>query len=277
MSLSRCALTALFASIFLLAVFQIFAAVPSFALEQPGEELPQLDLTSKLGSSIDLDLQFTQSDGRRVTLRELTMPNRPFIIVPVYYECPRLCGLLLNGVTALFNNLGFRLGTDLTLITVSFNSQEGVELAAKRASKYRTLLTSNAGDPNAWHFLVGEQPQINRLMQQIGFVFKPDGGEFAHTALLTLLTPRGEISQYFTGVEFPAWDVKLALVEASKGAIGSPIDHALLFCFRFDPLQGRYTWAVSGLLRLGGALTLLFLGFVIVSLLRREKRLQRQV
>lgn len=249
----------------------------TWAIERPADELPKLDLSSKLGSKVDLELQFTKSDGKKVALKELFLPNRPVILVPVYYECPRLCGLLLNGVTTLLNALNLKLGTDLSVIVLSFNSAEGVDLAAKRAEKYRTLLTQPAGDPQAWHFLVGDQASIQPLMQQIGFEFKKDSTEYAHTALLTLLTPRGEISQYFTGIEFPAWDVRLALVEASKGAIGSPIDHAFLFCFRFDALLGRYTWAVSGLLKIGGALTLALLGYLVIGLLRRERRLHGQV
>jgi protein SCO1/2 len=108
-------------------------------------------------------------------------------------------------------------------------------------------------------------------MQELGFRYMRDGQDFAHSAALMILTPSGEISQYFTGIEFPAWDVRLSLIEASKGEIGSAIDHLLLYCFRFDPLQGRYTWAVVGLLRVGGVLTLLVLAAVIITAARKRK------
>jgi protein SCO1/2 len=112
-------------------------------------------------------------------------------------------------------------------------------------------------------------------MRELGFKYMRDGADFAHSAALMILTPTGEISQYFTGIMFSPWDVRLALVEASKGGIGTAIDHLLLYCFRFDPLQGKYTWAVVGLLRVGGALTLL--GLAAVYFLFARKRRQRDL
>ena len=113
--------------------------------------------------------------------------------------------------------------------------------------------------------------RIDQLMKQIGFNYRPDGEEFAHTAAMILLTPNGQISQYFTGIDFSPWDTKLALVEASQGSIGSALDHALLYCFRFDPTKGKYTWAAFGIMRAGGVLTLVFLVGLIFLLARREK------
>jgi protein SCO1/2 len=108
-------------------------------------------------------------------------------------------------------------------------------------------------------------------MRDIGFKFVKDGKDFAHSAALMILTPSGEISQYFTGIIFPSWDVRLSLVEASKGGIGTAVDHLLLYCFRFDPLQGKYTWAVVGLLRVGGALTLVGLALVYLLFARKGR------
>jgi protein SCO1/2 len=108
-------------------------------------------------------------------------------------------------------------------------------------------------------------------MADLGFKYMRDGEDFAHSAAVMILTPTGEISQYFTGIIFSPWDTRLALVEASKGGIGTAIDHLLLYCFRFDPLQGRYTWAVVGLLRVGGALTLLGLALVYFLFARKRR------
>ena len=132
------------------------------------------------------------------------------------------------------------------------------------------------GDPatrtSAIQYLVGGQEQVRALMGDLGFKYMRDGEDFAHSAALMILTPTGEISQYFTGIMFSPWDAKLALVEASKGGIGTAIDHLLLYCFRFDPLQGRYTWAVVGLLRVGGALTLIGLAMVYFFFARKRRR-----
>jgi protein SCO1/2 len=124
-------------------------------------------------------------------------------------------------------------------------------------------------------FLVGDTISSTQLMSELGFKFMRDGQDFAHSAAVMILTPGGEISQYFTGISFPSWDVRLSLVEASRGNIGTAIDHLLLYCFRFDPLQGKYTWAVVGILRVGGALTLVGLGLMYYMLAFRKRRSQR--
>ncbi|MBX7137993.1 MAG: SCO family protein [Oligoflexia bacterium] len=245
------------------------------AVEKPEEVVPELALTTQLGAKVDLELPFTDSDGTAVKLREVLLNGRPTVIVPVYYQCPRLCGYTLSGVVSLLNTIELTLGKEYNVVTVSFDATEGPALAAKRRDQYISRLTKTDAVAGAWHFLVGGGASVDALMQQIGFHFRKDNGEFAHTAALILLTPQGEISQYFTGIDFSAWDVRLALIEASKGAIGSTLDHVYLFCFRFDPLKGKYTWAAYAMLKAGGALTILLLGGLIFTLLRRERALQR--
>jgi protein SCO1/2 len=240
------------------------------ALEHPGTELEEVGVNPILGHQIDLDLAFTNSDGTPTTLRALTKSGRPFIIVPAYYHCPRLCGLVLSGVAELIDAIELKAGSDFQVITYSFDSAEDIALAAKSAAKFKKLVAKPLPE-GSWPFLIGSEQSVKALSDQIGFHFKRDGAEFAHTSALILLTPEGEISQYFTGISYPAWDVKLALVEASKGRIGSTMDHILLYCFRFDPTKGKYTWAVFGLLKVGGALTILVLGGLIVRLLRTER------
>jgi protein SCO1/2 len=240
------------------------------ALEHPGTELEEVGVMPILGHKVDLDLPFTTSDGVATTLRALSKPGRPFILVPAYYHCPRLCGLVLSGVVELIDSIKLHLGSDFEVITYSFDSSEDVVLATKNATKFKKLLTKPIS-AESWPFLIGSEQSVKALSDQIGFHFKRDGAEFAHTSAIILLTPEGEISQYFTGISYPAWDVKLALVEASKGNIGSTMDHILLYCFRFDPTKGKYTWAVFGLLKVGGALTILLLGGLIIKLLRAER------
>ena len=242
------------------------------ALEHPGTELEEVGVMPILGHKIDLDLSFTTSDGVATTLRALARPGRPFILVPAYYHCPRLCGLVLSGVAELIDSIKLNLGDDFEVITYSFDFAEDVALAAKNAAKFKKLVSKPLSSQN-WPFLIGSEQSVTTLSDQIGFHFRRDGPEFAHTSAIILLTPEGEISQYFTGISYPAWDVKLALVEASKGKIGSTMDHILLYCFRFDPTKGKYTWAVFGLLKVVGVLTILLLGGLIVRLLRAERAL----
>jgi protein SCO1/2 len=241
-----------------------------YALEKPGTELQEVGIAAELGTQVNLGLKFTDANGKELELRELVSDGRPLVIVPAYYECPRLCGLLLSGVTDLINKLSVSPGKDFRLATVSFNVGETPKLARKRKDQYSDRYTGKGEIEEGWKFLVGDFENVDTLMNQIGFNYKPDGKEFAHTAAIVLLTPEGKISQYFTGIKFSSFDLRLALVEASDGNIGSALDHVLLFCFRFDPTKGRYAWAAWGVMRAGGLLTAILLFGMIYRLARRE-------
>ena len=256
---------------FLCLIYLCFA-LPCAAIEKPGEELADVGLTTALGSTVDLSLSFVDAEGQTVRLSDYAAEKKPLIIIPAYYNCPKLCGLLLQGATELFNETEAKLGKDFNVVTVSFNPRETHEIAAKRQATYREKLTSPEVDPQGWKFLVDRDSSVKALMESLGFNYKKDKQDFAHTAALFVLTPEGQISQYFTGIKFPAWDFRLALVEASMGGIGSALDHVLLFCFRFDPLKGRYTFMAQNIMRAGGALTLILLTGLIVTLRRREKK-----
>jgi protein SCO1/2 len=199
--------------------------------------------------------------------------EKPLVIAPVYYKCPRLCGLLLDGLYSLINKLPLKLGDDFNVLVVGFDPTESASDAEEVRSKLNIRLKEEArGVTGALNYVVGDERSTATLMDQLGFRYKKDGEDFAHSAALMILTPTGEISQYFTGIEFSPWDVRLALVEASQGKIGTAIDHLLLYCFRFDPLQGKYTWAVVALLRVGGVLTLIGLGLVYFFFVKRGAR-----
>ena len=257
-----------FGAALLLACASAFAPAPAHAIEKPGEELQEVKISPRLGEVLDPNLTFTDSTGKTALLKDFARAERPFIVVPVYYNCPRLCGFLLDGVTKLIGELDLLLGTDYTILTVSFAATESTQLAAKRKEKFLNDIGNPPGAMDGWRFLVGTKQHIDPLMTSLGFGYKPDGEDFAHGAALFVLTPHGEISQYFTGIDFSPKDVRLALVEASKGRIGSAIDQILLFCFRFDHTQGKYTWAVVNVIRVVGALTLLFLVSLIYFLYR---------
>jgi protein SCO1/2 len=244
-----------------------------FAVDRPEEVLDsKVGIFTQLSGKVDLSRQFTDVEGATKTLKEFAVPGKPIIIAPVYYKCPRLCGLLLDGVYTLLNDIPLALSQDYSLLVVGFDPTETPQDARKVMDKFNSRLIGQAtADRSAVRFLVGSDQNVTALMQELGFRYMRDGQDFAHSAALMILTPSGEISQYFTGIEFPAWDVRLSLIEASKGEIGSAIDHLLLYCFRFDPLQGRYTWAVVGLLRVGGVLTLLVLAAVIITAARKRK------
>jgi len=241
------------------------------ALERPGEELVEAALVLKQGEKVDLDLTFRNPSGETVRLGVYFKPHRPVVLIPAYYHCPRLCGLVFDGTVKLLNQLEFAVGSDYQVVTVSFDSTETPELAAKTAAKYRDKFKTPDDAVKGWEFLVGEEKNVAALMSSVGFRYKEDNGEFAHTATLILLTPKGEISQYFTGVSYSPDTVRLALVDASNGAIGSVLDQVFLFCFRYDHIQGRYTLAVYNVVRAVGIMTLIGMVVLLYRLRRRER------
>ena len=253
-------------------IFQpFFWASVSHGLEKPGENLKEVGLSTELGRVLDLSLEFKNENAEVHPLRSYLKSDKPNIIIPAYYDCPRLCGLLLEGVKELLPKLKLSLGDDYRVVTISFNPLDTPESAREVRAKFADSLTAEIGDRSEWLFLSGTQENIVPLMKQLGFHYKEDKGEFAHTAAIFVATPAGTISQYFGGISFPFRDVRLSLVEAGEGQIGTVLDQVLLYCFRFDPSEGKYTWAAFSVMRAGGGLTFLFLAGLILYLRRREK------
>jgi protein SCO1 len=259
-------------------------AVSAAALENPGETLQEVAIVTELGAQVDIDLPLVDSQGGSQTLRAFAA-GKPLVLVPAYYECPRLCGLVLSGVISLLKRLTLSLGEDFKVAVVSFDPSEGSSLARKRAVTYWSQLRRDSTDDSrgsfpddmtdaqketAFQFFVGSAEVVSSLMRQIGFNVKKDHDEFAHGAAIMILTPEGKISQYFSGIEFSSFDARLALVEASKGAIGNALDHVYLFCFRFDPTKGKYTWAAFNLMRVGAIATFLLLATLVFRLAQRS-------
>ena len=251
----------------MLACFLVWQRVPvqdARAIEDPGVMAAQdVGIYTELGAKVNLDRPFTDVNGVTKSLKEFALPGKPIVIAPVYYKCPRLCGLLLNGVYDLLNELPLELSKDYSVLVVGFDPIETPQDAKVVMDKFNSRLEGRARlGSSGIQYLVGAPEDVSALMGELGFKFVRDGADFAHSAAVMILTSGGYISQYFTGIMFPAWDVRLSLVEASKGGIGTAIDHFLLYCFRFDAVKGRYTWAVVGLLRVGGVLTLIGLGLL---------------
>ncbi len=242
--------------------------VPTAAIgvENPGENLKPLELSTQLGDPVSGDTTFLNQRGEEVQISKL-VAQKPTILVPAYYTCPRLCGLLLTSVQELLQKLSLSLKEDYQVVTVSFDPEDTPERAKTQFEKFAAPFE---GAEN-WHFLSGSEQDIFRLMKSIGFKYFEDKGEFAHTAAIFILTAEGQISQYFTGLQFPPRDVRLALVEASSGQIGSPLDQVLLYCYRFDPTKGKYTLAAFNVVRAGGAAALVFLVGLIVRLRMKER------
>jgi protein SCO1/2 len=247
--------------------------VPLFgsqALEQPGENLGNNFIIPQFGGVVDTALKFQNEKGETVSIGDVFRPARPAIIIPAYYHCPRLCGLLLSGAVSVLNQMDLKLGKDYSVVTVSFATDETPDDAASKASLYRGQYRSSEEAVHGWSFLVGKSTSVDPLMRSLGFKYLPDQGEFAHAATMVIVTPERKISKYFNGVTFNHKDLQLALVEASQGSIGTVMDQVLLFCFRFDHSTGKYTWHASLALRLGSVLTVIVLLSLLFYQIRRK-------
>ena len=257
-----------------------FLALCSFdsalALEDTSLLKNEAGIVEHLEKKLDLELKFKDQFGKNVSLGELGIANRPSILVPVYYECPRLCTLTLNAVVKAINEIPLELGQDFSLITFSFDPEETHELANKRALEFKPKLRPGH-DGAAWHFLSGEKSSAEGLARAIGFGYKKDREDFSHSAAIVLLTPEGKISRYFYGIKYPAKDLELSLIEASRGKIGSSIHKVLLYCFRFDPTKGKYTLAIFNLVRVVSILVLAILSTFILSMLLKERKRRANV
>ena len=220
------------------------------------EALKDVGLDQKLDAQVPLDLTFADESGNRRTLREL-MHGRPAVLALVYYQCPMLCGMELNGLLRALKVTPLDAGKDFEILTISFDPREGPALAAAKKAEYVGRYkrpTANEG----WHFLTGDEASISQLTKAVGFRYQFDkkSGQWAHASGIMTLTPEGRIARYQYGVEYSARDLKFSLIEASRGKIGSAVDQVLLFCFHYDPTTAKYSIMIMTILRGMGIATL---------------------
>ncbi len=229
-------------------------------------------LDQKLGDSIPLDLTFRDEHGQPVVLRSF-FGTRPVILTLVYYQCPMLCTQVLNAVTRSVKLISLNMGEDYEIVTVSIDPTETPVLAEAKHQLYSGMY-ERAGAVNGWHFLTGDQAQIKQLAAAVGFRYAYDPGsrQFAHPSGIMVLTPEGKLARYFYGISYPSRDLRLGLVEASEGKIGTPVDQVLLYCYHYDPATGKYGLLISRVIQISGGLTILALGALLAFLFRFERQ-----
>jgi protein SCO1/2 len=245
---------------------------------QPSLPAPirQVGFDQKLDEQIPLNLTFRDEAGRTVAVSEY-FDGKPVILVLAYYRCPMLCSQVLNGLVQAMLDLPFDAGKDFNIVTVSFDPREQPELAA---AKRRTYLEryGKATAEEGWHFLTGEEKNIRKLADTVGFRYQYDAkhDQFSHASGIILLTPCGKVSRYFFDVRFVPRDLRLGLVEASQNRIGSPIDQVLLYCFHYDPAEGKYGPTILNFVRAGGVLTMFAIGGFMYYLCRGKRPAPQQ-
>jgi protein SCO1 len=247
---------------------------PPANLRPPG--LKHVGIEQHLNQQIPPNLRFRDETGKPVELADY-FGRKPLILNLVYYQCPMLCGEVLSGLESALRILKFDVGREFDVLTVSFDPKETPEMAAAK----KTELLKRYGRPGAaagWHFLTGTQTSIDALTQSAGFEYEydPKTQQFAHATAILVLTPQGRIAQYYYGIEFAPRDLRLGLVQASENKIGTVVDQVLLYCYHYDPDQGKYGAIISRILKLAAVATIALLGTFLITMFRLGSASERR-
>jgi protein SCO1/2 len=269
---------AIFALQFFSLVGQAYdGAVPTMAAKDAPKEFEGIGINEKLGQKLDLSLKFKDDNGRDVVLSSFFDGKHPVIISPVYFSCPGLCNFHLNGLTDALKLMpsDWSIGGKYKILSVSFDFKETSDLAAKKKETYMKVY-DRSGAASGWHFLTSDQTTISALTSSLGFKFRWDEAakEWAHASAAIVVTPDGTISRYLPGIMFDPKDIKLALNEATLGKIGSVVDNLVLYCFKYDPRQSKYTLAAFNVMKLGGAVMVLGMVMWLLPIYIRSRRVK---
>jgi protein SCO1 len=252
-----------------------FVLAAAFSAPAPAQQygLPAMvrgvGIEQNLNAQIPLDLMFKDETGQAVRLGQY-FTQKPVVLALVYYECPMLCDMVLNGLTHTMEQTTLNLGSDFDVVTVSFNPKETWQLAAAKKANYVEKYKRH-GAAQGWHFLTGEEQAIKKLADTAGFHYKydPITKQYAHASGIMVLTPEGKIARYYYGIDYKPRDFRLGLVEASEHKIGSLADEVLLFCYHYDPMTGKYGSIIQNVTKVLGSATVLGLGALVFFLMRR--------
>ena len=244
------------------------------AAPAPSTIVAQVGIDQKLGNQVPLDLEFRDEAGSTLRLGQFFGAKKPVLLSLVYYRCPGLCTMTLNGMAAAFKPMKFTAGREFDVVTVSIDPKETPQLAAEKKAQYLKRYGRDGAEAG-WHFLTGDEASIKALAQSVGFryVYHPETDQYTHAAGIMLLTPGGKVARYYYGLEYSARDLKLGMVEASEEKIGSLADAVSLLCYQYDPMTGKYGVPIMRAIRAGGVMTAAALGTFIFLMARREKRL----
>jgi protein SCO1/2 len=257
-------------------LFSVLAPLCAQTTNRLPAPLQGVGIDEKVGQNIDLNLEFTNESGYQEPLKDFFKAGRPVLLNLVYYNCPMLCNLLLNGQVDVLRKIPFTPGDQYEVVTVTINPSETFDLAKAKKQTYLAGL-DKTGAAAHWHFLTDYANNSEKLAAQVGFKYKwdPRLQNYAHTAAILFISPTGKICRYLYGIRFKPLDVRLAFTEASQNKFSFSVDRLLLFCYHYDPKANSYTAFAVNLMSFAGGLTLLIAGFVMWRLFRADKRKQR--
>jgi protein SCO1/2 len=238
------------------------------------EEIKDLELQTKLGNSIDLNTELIDESGESVQLKTYFKPGKPVLLSMVYYRCPTLCNFHLSGLNKAFKEMEWNLGEKFEYIAVSIDSTENFEFASQKKEAFVEdyLKSSTERTRNGWHFLTGNEENINALAKDLGFPFKYNQftKQWIHPVVVFVLTPDGKISRYLPGIEYGESDLRLSVIEASGSNIGNEVEKFMMFFYKFDPVKNRFTIYTYNMMLLGSGFTVLVVGSLLFQIWRKK-------
>ncbi|HEY1694147.1 MAG TPA: SCO family protein [Polyangiaceae bacterium] len=242
-------------------------------------ELQGVDVVEHLGGALPTDAVFRDTDGKSVKLGEFFDGKRPTLLVFAYHTCPMLCSLVLDATVKSLNDVAWTVGEEFDVVSISIDPKDTPETATKKRAQVVDSYARSRGSVGGWHFLVGDEANIRKVTDAIGFEYRYDARQkqYAHPAAIYLLTPEGHIARYLYGIQYDPGDVRLGLLEASQGRSISTTEKLLLFCYHYDPQGKHYSLVAMNVMRLGGGVTLALFGgfFTLMWVRERRKRKER--
>jgi len=247
--------------------------------EQPLAALQDIDVIEHLGDRVNGGLAFSDGAAGPVRLDSLLGRGKPVLVTLGYHRCPMLCGLVLDGLVKAARASGLKVGKDFYAVDVSIDPAEDAKLLEQTQKRVLSLAGSdNTADWPFWSSVSDGGEAARKLADAVGFRYKfdPTSKQFAHDAVAFVLTPEGVVARYLYGVDYPARDFRMAIVEAGGGRVGTSFDKVLMSCYRYDPAKRRYAPFVMGFMRIGAGTVCLALIGLLAVLWRREFVMKKQ-
>jgi protein SCO1/2 len=253
------------------------ANLPAQEAQKLDPRLAAIDIEEQLGETLPMDLKFANSAGEAVTLGSYFKDGKPVILVLAYYRCEMLCSFVLNGLGKGMKELAWQPGNEYKVLTISFDPGDDAEIAAAKQKNYVESLGKGDVSDN-WQFWTSpDETQVKQLADSLGFKYAYDEriDEYGHPATLHMITPTGMISRYLYGFDYKEKDLRLALMDASEGTVGSIVDRFVWRCYHYDPQGKKYALAATNIMRMGGAATLVAIVVLLAAMRSFERRRQQ--
>lgn len=256
----------------------------SYSAEKPvgtsAQQLPaylaHAGVEQRLGQGLPLSTLFTDETGATAPLRSW-FAGKPVVLALVYYRCVMLCPQVLHGLATGLKQTTLRPGRDYDVLVFSIDPADTPVDAMKQRQSFLDEMGATPGEGSSVHFLTGHPASIAAISGATGFHYVmvpgPDGklDQFAHSSVIMFSTPDGKLSKYLSGIDYPARDLRMALLDASAKKISNPVDLLILYCCSYNPVVGRYSVSVLRIMSIAGMVSMLVVIGMLVLLTRKPK------